>query len=82
MFDNDNNAIEWRYIEMLHSLQKKEGLHLGNKLSNIHVNYYKQKMKVKFAVQVLSTSVADSLEYLLRNKVTGFENCAATIQFF
>ena len=38
--------INWKYIEQLHEVQKKEGLRAANKLSDRHINWQKQKMKV------------------------------------
>lgn len=73
--------VEWKYIKLLHNVQKEQALHLGNKLTQEHVRYWKQKMKVKLAAQVFSDSVADSLSYMLKNKVEGFKNCQATIDF-
>ncbi|KAL6419599.1 hypothetical protein ACFW04_013687 [Cataglyphis niger] len=40
------NTIQWSRIIKLHELQESEGMHLRNKLRNVHVNYNKQKMKV------------------------------------
>lgn len=62
LMDDNGNIIRWDYLSMLNNLQVKEGLHLGNKLRTPHIEYYKQKMKVKLAVQVFSASVADVLE--------------------
>lgn len=73
--------IEWKYIKLLHEVQNEQALHLGNKLTKDHVQYWRQKMKVKLAAQVFSNSVADSLKYLLKNNVKGFEDCQATIDF-
>lgn len=81
LLDGNNNRIEWRFIEQLLEVQKEENLHLGNKLTGDHVDFKKQKMKVKLAAQVLSDSVADSLDFLLKNKVQDFETCAPTIKF-
>ncbi|KAB0801379.1 hypothetical protein PPYR_05733, partial [Photinus pyralis] len=63
MLDQNGNCIQWKYIDELMKLQETEGLHLGNKLRSAHVYFVKQKMKVKLAVQLLSNSVADALEY-------------------
>lgn len=79
--DSDSNEIKWHYLLQLNLLQKKQQLHLGNKLTNAHIDYSKQNMKVKLASQVISKSVADSLQYLMQNKVAGFDNCAGTIKF-
>ena len=38
-------------------------MHLANKLSKPHVRYHNQKIKVKYAVQVLSKSVATAIDY-------------------
>jgi len=62
-FDANGNAIEWEFIKTLHQLQEKEGLHLGNKLRAAHIDYHKKQMNVKLAVQLLSDSVADSLQF-------------------
>jgi hypothetical protein len=79
--DSDGNAIKWHYIERLHELQEKEGLHLGNKLRASHVAWVKKKINVKLAAQLLSDSVADSLQFCLDEKIEGFEGCEGTIKF-
>ena len=33
----DTGTVKWCYIESLHKLQEKEGLHLGNKLRASHI---------------------------------------------
>lgn len=81
LLDANNDKIEWKFIEHLNSLQKKEELHLGNKLTNSHILFHKQKMKVKLAAQVLSSSVADSLQFLNSSKLADFTGCEATIKF-
>lgn len=39
-------AVNWSYVEDLHAYQMKEGLKAGNKISERHVNWQQQKMKV------------------------------------
>lgn len=79
--DSDNNVISWELIEMLVKLQENEGLHLGNKLRRDHINFIKQKMKVRLATQLFSNSVADALQYCKEKYIPGFENCEGTITF-
>lgn len=57
-------------------------MHLGNKLRSAHINYTKQKMKVRLATQVFTKSTADSLLFC-RNvlHLNDFKNCEATIRF-
>lgn len=61
MTDAKDNTISWGYIKELHLLQEKEGLHVANKLRSVHVNFFKQKMKVRLAAQTFSQSVADAV---------------------
>lgn len=61
IIDDNKGTIQWDFIKKLHNLQEKECLHLGNKLKARHIEYYKQKMKVKLAAQLFSASVADAL---------------------
>lgn len=82
LMDEDGNIIDWRYIEALENLQQTEGLHLGNKLRKAHISFLKQKMKVRLAVQLLSESVADSLEYCEEKlMLREFQGCKATVRF-
>lgn len=74
--------IKWQYIDELDKLQESEGLRLGNKLRNAHLQWRRQKMKVNLAAQVFSASVADALEYCNKNlKLPQFKGCEATVQF-
>ena len=63
LYDEDKNPIKWDYFVKLVNLQDKVGIHAGTKIRNRHINYYKEKMKVKLAAQTFSTSVADAFEY-------------------
>lgn len=81
MTDANNNIILWEYIKELHKLQEKEGLHIANKLQSAHVNFFKQKMKVRLAAQTFSKSVSDALQFCSTLKLLQFEGCEATIHF-
>lgn len=73
--------VKWEYIVKLNRLQEQEHLKIRNKLSGAHVYYWNKKQNVKLAVQTLSSSVADALEYLLKMKHPDFQGCEATIKF-
>ena len=82
LLDSDNNKIEWKYITSLAYLQETEGLRGGNKLRLNHIRYFKMKMKVNLAVQTLSQSVADTLEFCMNDlKLPQFQGCEVTIRF-
>ncbi|RVE55172.1 hypothetical protein evm_000070 [Chilo suppressalis] len=78
--DYQGNNIKWSYLIKLNNLQKSQGLHLGNKLKDKHIDFQRQKMKVKLASQLFSNSVADALQLCEKSDET-FKNAAATINF-
>ena len=82
MIDINGGIIDFGFVEALNMLQEKEGLHLGTKLRKQHINFFKQKMKVRLATQLLSRSVSDALIYC-RDKLNlkEFANCAPTAVF-
>ena len=45
------------------------------------MQWYKKKMNVKLGAQLMSESVACSLQYCLEEKLPGFVGCEATIKF-
>jgi hypothetical protein len=69
---------EWQHLENLHSKQQSEGLTLANRVTQRHVQYQLQKMKVRLAVQLLSSSVARALEYLRTSECLEFANTQPT----
>jgi DNA transposase THAP9 len=82
LLDVDNQEIKWAYIENLQALQTTEGLRAGNKLHERHVQWKQQKMKVKLAVQALSASVANALEFCQTTlDLPQFQGCEATVKF-
>lgn len=81
IYDDKNNKVQWKYLEKLNELQEKEGLHLANKLTNLHIHYKKQIMKVRLATQLFSSSVADALEFCEELKIEDFKDSGATAKF-
>lgn len=79
--NEEEKIILWNYVKKLLLLQNSCGLKFANKLTHNHVYFRNQIMKVKLAAQILSSSVADSLQYCVENKISGFENAEATIEF-
>ncbi|KAL3182393.1 hypothetical protein MRX96_034667 [Rhipicephalus microplus] len=80
--DAEGKHIKWAYIVTLEALQRSEGLRLGNKLTKVHVQWEKQKMKVRYAAQALSSSVADALDFCENVlKLPQFRGASATSKF-
>ena len=67
IYSPDFSPAKWSHISALHNFQKEAGLHFANKLTEKHINFSGQKMKVNLAAQVLSRSVAGGLQYAEEN---------------
>ena len=79
--DDSGKLIKWDHIKNLHRIQEDEGLKFGNRLSKSHIEYHRHKMNVKVAAQTLSSSVADSIEYLMMSGHPEFADAEGTIRF-
>ena len=78
----NGDIIDWSYIIELHNLQNITNLKSANKLSQNHVYFHNQKMKVKYAVQLMSRSVALSLKLCRENlQMPEFAGSEATEEF-
>jgi hypothetical protein len=73
--------VEWAYVVKLHQLQEAEGLRAANRLTGTHIFFSNQKMKVKYAAQTLSASVASALNFVRRLDIEGFRGSATTEYF-
>lgn len=80
IFDEHDNEIKWSFFEELERLGKEKKFPY-QKLSKKHIQWEASKMNVKIAVETLSSSVADFMEYLLSRKHPQFVNAAPTIRF-
>jgi hypothetical protein len=81
IIDWNNNQIQWQHIVNLYEYQKTQGLTLANKLTKQHIKFEKNPMKVKYAVQLLSQSVANALLTMKELKITNFEDVQATVDY-
>ncbi|KAH8009969.1 hypothetical protein HPB51_023025 [Rhipicephalus microplus] len=80
--DLNGSEVRWSFIKELEKLQRDEGLHLENRLTRAHIEWAKQKMKVRLAVQTLSSSVADALDFCESTlKLPQFKGAHATAEF-
>lgn len=80
-FKTDEGSIKWHYIVKLHTLQNQLSFKLKNCLSSQCINWKQNKMKVKFAAHVLSSSVANALEFLEAEGFEDFQGSSATVKF-
>ena len=73
--------ISWRYINHLNDVQKKDGLHAANKITDKHVYFENHKMRVSLAAQTLSRSVSVALRTMRDLGYSQFKDCEATAEF-
>jgi len=74
-------AVKSSYIDQLFEVQNQLSLKFANKLSQAHVKWQNNKMKVKLAAQTLSASTADALHFLKNMQMDNFHNVDATVTF-
>ncbi|ELU17521.1 hypothetical protein CAPTEDRAFT_195474 [Capitella teleta] len=80
-FKSPDGVVRWSYLAALDDLQNSIGLRFANKMTPNHIRYQNNKMKVRLATQLLSTSVADAICFLTESGVPHFENSAPTVEF-
>ena len=71
----------WEYIRELHRAQRKDIIHLGNKLKAKHVQWQNHKMKVSVAAQTLSHFVYAAIIFLRNLKLKEFNYSKPTNDF-
>lgn len=81
LIDKEDNRIKWAYIEKLVQYQEKESLHPGTKIRRRHINFQKEKMKVKLAAQTFSNGVATGLMFMKDKFSEDFAGVDATSKF-
>jgi len=81
VLETDTSHIKWCYFEYLHEIQLNLSLKFANKITGVHLNLQNNKMKVKFAVQLLSSSTAKAMQYLKKNNYNQFKDSDETIVF-
>ncbi|KMQ86551.1 thap domain-containing protein 9 [Lasius niger] len=60
--DINGKLINWNYLILLVNKQEEEGFHLAVKIRRRHIDFKNEKMKVKLAAQIFSSSVANALK--------------------
>lgn len=79
--DSDGNPIEFAHLERLEARRTKDGL-VTHKVTKKHIEAQdRNPMNVKLAVQLLSRSVANSLDFLNKCNEPGFTNTEGTSKF-
>lgn len=81
LYDTDNNEIKWEFLVKLMNFGNKCDFNLSHKLTRRHIQYQDRIMHVRTAVETLSKSVADSMQFLMDQNIEEFQHAGATIRF-
>lgn len=75
-----HDEIKYNYLEQLVEYTKK-GFAMTHKLNQRHMQWGKNKMNVAIAVQMLSSSTADSIDFLMQEGYEEFKDAEPSIEF-
>lgn len=79
--DSNGRDIRWSTIEKLYEFGKTNIFNLTHKLNQKHIEWNRNPMNVRLAVQTLSLSTANSLEILQKEGIPGFEMVNGEMEF-
>lgn len=80
IFNDSNDKIEWRFFESLYEYSREHDMKT-HKLTKKHLQWKRNAMNVRLAVETLSESVANSMKYLADQGNPNFQNAGPTIEF-
>lgn len=72
--------IKWQYFEDLVSHSGNHSYGLTHKMTKRHIQFADRKMHVRTAVETLSDSTADSIDFLMKQKIRNFHGAGPTIK--
>lgn len=79
--DGDNGEVNWEYFKRLVQFKDKRHFAFHHKLTQAHINYDKNPMKVKLAVETFSDSTANAMEFLHDEGYPEFAGAKPSIRF-
>lgn len=78
--DAENKPIKWVYFERLVRFERRRNFGSMHKMTQGHIDYHSNEMNVKLAVQTLSASTANAMEFLLQKGHSEFKGAEPTIK--
>lgn len=80
IYENDD-AISWQYLVDLVNHSGRQNLGLTHKMTKRHIQFQDRVMHVRTAVETISNSTADSLQFLKEKGIKEFLGAGPTIKF-
>lgn len=81
IYDGNNEEIEWKHFLNVVQHQDSRNLHGFHRMTMNHLKFKSNKMKVRLAVETLSSSTAETMLFLKEKGVPEFQHCEPTTQF-
>lgn len=73
--------MHWDFIVNLHEMQRERNINLGNKLTNMHLDFHVKPMNVRLAAETLSKSVAQCIDQLREDGYEKFQDSQTTTEY-
>lgn len=81
LYDGDDNKIEWKYFVELEKMSREGNILKTHKLTRKHIEFQRNKMNVRLAVETFSNSTGDTMSILREQGHPQFIDSDATIKF-
>lgn len=81
LYDSENRPIKWQYFKHLVLFKNRRNCGLMHKMTIEHIDFHKDPMKVRLAVETFSASTADAMEFLMNQGHPQFRGAGPTVQF-
>lgn len=81
LYDAQKRPIKWIYLKRLVKFKNQHNFNSMHKLTQAHIDYQSKPMKVILAVQTLSASTANAIEFLMQQGYPEFKGAEETIEF-
>lgn len=79
-YNADNREIRWCFFESLVEFSKENDFQT-HKMNKKHLQWRRNMMNVRLAVETLSNSVANAMDFLIKNKHPQFTEADPTVEF-
>lgn len=79
-FFTNGEKVEWKYFVELVNFSRHSNMGLAHKMNKRHIDWKNRKMHVRTAVETLSASTADCMEFLMKNGTPGFAGASGKIK--
>lgn len=81
LYNSENKPIKWLFFERLVNFRDRRNFSGMHKMAQAHIDFHTNAMKVILAVQTLSDSTANAMQFLMNQGYSTFENAQPTIEY-